>query len=76
MIARLKDEPWPGGRGVYDWTVGKFRRVYAIESAGVVLDRYAHTHITPGRTGSAAELCALHGGARNWTGRGAIKETT
>ena len=74
MIPRPKDEPWVGGRGVYDWTVGRFRRVYAIDSAGVVLDRHAHATITS-RTSSTAEQCALHGGERFWTGRGAAKET-
>lgn len=59
---RPKDEPWPGGRGVYDWTVGRFVPVLSAVSAGVMLDRLAHERVQPGRTGSSAELCALYGG--------------
>jgi hypothetical protein len=60
-VYRSKDEPWPGGRGVYDWTRGRFVRVAVIESAGVALDRRAHAIVTT-RTGSTAEQCAMYGG--------------
>ena len=72
---RPKDEPWPGGRGVYDWTISAFRPVYAIQSAGEALDVRAHREIVPGRTGSSAESCALHGGGRGAvTRRKAVQE--
>lgn len=68
---RLPDQPWPGGRGVYDWTVGGYRQVIACASAGLELDRRAHAEILPHRTGSSAERCALHGGSHYWGDKGA-----
>lgn len=68
-VLRSKDDPRPGGY-VYDWTIAGWRKIVAMESAGVVLDRLAHTQIVPGRTGSSAETCALHGGRqRDFNGR-------
>lgn len=68
MIDRPKDEPWPGGRGVYDWTRGRFVPVLARESADTFIRRkaLAHPHLA---SGSTAEQCALHGGERFWAGR-------
>lgn len=62
-VYRPKDEPWPGGRGVYDWTLGRFVPVLEIESAGAAMDKRAHAEIQPWRNGSSAERCALHGGS-------------
>lgn len=63
-VYRPKDEPWPGGRGVYDWTRGQFVRVVERESAGDYVARKALAH--PGIVrGSSMERCALFGGIDN-----------
>jgi ribosomal protein S8E len=67
MIQRPKDEPWPGGRGVYDWQRGGFVRVIKAESADTYVRRMALTHPRIIQ-GSTAERCALNGGGRFWTG--------
>jgi len=60
-VLRLHDEPWPGGRGVYDHVVGGFRRVVESEGAGEYLERKS-TEGRSVRTGGSAERCAMHGG--------------
>ena len=57
---RPKDEPWPGGRGVYDWQRGGFVPVLERESAGQYLDRKSHRVIVPRH--APDERCALNGG--------------
>jgi hypothetical protein len=59
---RPKDEPWPGGRGVYDWTVGRFVPVLERECAGHYIERKALATPSTKKLNGNAETSALHGG--------------
>lgn len=60
-LYRPKDEPWPGGRGVYDWRRRAFVPVVRRESAGVAIEQEAVAVVVPRRGGSCASACARYG---------------